>query len=220
MEASLRRLGTDAIDLYTLHRVDPATPIEESVGGLGELVAEGKLRAIGLSEVTAAELRRAHAAHPISAVQSEYSLWTRGPEREVLPTCRELGVSFIAFSPLGRGLFSGTFDPAQLADSDFRRTLPRFQAERLPATLARVEQFRAFAARAGLTASQIAIAWVLQQGQNVFAIPGTRRQGHLKENSAALAVHWTRSQLDELDQLFPLDLDSGPRYADDSAFRS
>jgi aryl-alcohol dehydrogenase-like predicted oxidoreductase len=201
-----------------LHRVDPAVPIEETVGAMAQLVTEGKIRALGLSEVTAAELRRAHAVHPIAALQSEYSLWNREPERELIPLCRQLGIAFVAFSPLGRGLFSGTLKTASFAENDFRRGLPRFEADRLAATAKLVNELDAFAVRAKLTPSQVALSWILQKSDNVFAIPGTRRRAHLDENIAALNAQWTAEQLNELDALFPLDLDFGARYAPGSSF--
>lgn len=217
-EASLNRLGTDVIDLYTLHRVDPEVPIEESVGAMSQLVVEGKVRALGLSEVTATELRRARAVHPISALQSEYSLWNRDPEVEMIPLCREFGIAFIAFSPLGRGLFSGTVNAASFTENDFRRGLPRFEANRLRATLPLIDELTTFATRANLTPSQVALSWILHKGENIFAIPGTRRPMHLEENFAALAVRWTPQQLNELDGLFPADLDFGARYSPGSSF--
>lgn len=217
-ERSLTRLGIDTIDLYTLHRVDPAIPIEDTVGAMMELVAEGKVRAIGLSEVSADQLRRAHAVHPIAAVQSEYSLWLREPERDILPACRELGVAFVAFAPLGRGLFSGTLAAGQIAANDFRKGLPRFQAENLNRTQTLVEGIKAMAAEKQVTPSQLALAWILNQGRNVFAIPGTRRIEHLEENWGALHVSWTPSEVQAMDELSAAHQDAGDRYAAGSPF--
>ena len=218
VEASLKRLGVEVIDLYTLHRVDPAVPIEDSVGAVADLVREGKVRTLGLSEVTAAELRRAHAVHPISALQSEYSLWNREPEREVMPLCRELGIAFVAYSPLGRGLFSGSLQPSSFAEEDFRRNLPRFEAERMETTTKLISWLKAFAEDAHLTPSQAALAWILHKDDNVFAIPGTRRRRHLDENVAALTVQLTSTQVEALDTLFAADLDFGSRYSQTSVF--
>ena len=218
VEASLQRLGVDVIDLYTLHRADSRVPIEESVGAMADLMRAGKVRALGLSEVTAAELCRACAVHPISALQSEYSLWNRGPERELMPICRELGVAFVAYSPLGRGVFSGRLQSSSFVEGDFRRNLPRFAAERMQATAALVDGLKALAEDARLTPSQAALAWILHKGDNVFAIPGTRRRKHLAENLAALRVPWTTAQTEALDKLFAADLDFGERYHQGSAF--
>ena len=218
VEDSLRRLGVEIIDLYTLHRVDPNIPIEDSVGAMADLIRAGKVRALGLSEATAAELRRAHAVHPISALQSEYSLWNREPERELIPLCRELGISFVAYSPLGRGTFSGTLQPSSFAENDFRRNLPRFEAERMQATAKLVSGLQAFAKQSGLTSTQAALAWILHKGDNLFAIPGTRRRQHLAENLAALRARWTPAHSNALDNLFTPDLDFGARYSQGSAF--
>ncbi|HEY4357316.1 MAG TPA: aldo/keto reductase [Acidobacteriaceae bacterium] len=218
VELSLTRLGIDAIDLYTLHRADPAVPIEDTVGAMAELVAEGKIRAIGLSEVSAAQLRRAHAVHPIATVQSEYSLWLREPEREIFPACRDLGVAFVAFAPLGRGLFSGRLAAGQLTADDFRSGLPRFQAENLDRTQVLVEGIKAIAARKNVTPSQLALAWILRQGGNIFAIPGTRRKEHLEENWGALQVGWTPSEMQEMDALSAEHQNAGDRYTAGSPF--
>jgi aryl-alcohol dehydrogenase-like predicted oxidoreductase len=218
VDASLRRLEVDVIDLYTLHRVDPAVPIEESVGAIAELIGCGKIRHLGLSEVSADELWRAYAAHPVTSLQSEYSLWTRGPERDVMPACRELGVSFVAFSPLGRGVFAGGLDGGQWDETDFRRTLPRFQADSLNASLPLIHGLAEIAKRRNLTTSQVALSWILQKGDNVFAIPGTRRQRHLEENVAAIDVTWTHEEIQELDRLFAPDLNFGERYGPGSVF--
>jgi aryl-alcohol dehydrogenase-like predicted oxidoreductase len=217
-EASLKRLGTDTIDLYTLHRIDPAVPIEDTIGAMAELVAQGKIRYLGLSEASPAQIRHAHAVHPITALQSEYSLWTRDPERDVLPLCRELGIGFVAFAPLGRGLFSHTFANLEIEQSDFRRSLPRFEAQNLSASLELVRTLDEIASRRHLTSSQLALSWILQKGDNMFAIPGTRRQKHLEENLAAISVTWTPEELQELDNLFTPEFDFGQRYSADSLF--
>lgn len=217
-EASLKRLDTDIIDLYTLHRKDPAVPLEDTIGAMAELVAQGKVRHLGLSEISTAQIRRAHEVHPIAALQSEYSLWTRSPERDVLPFCRELGIGFIAFAPLGRGLFSHNFANLEFEQNDFRRSLPRFQAENLNASLELVRNLDGIARRRGLTPSQLALSWILQQGDNIFAIPGTRRKKHLEENLAATKVTWTPEELQEVDDLFAPGIDFGQRYSAGSLF--
>jgi len=214
-EASLRRLGIETIDLYYAHRLNPGTPVEETVGALSELVRAGKIRAIGLSEVSAATLRRAHAVHPITAVQSEYSLWTRDPEDAVLETCRELGVSFVPYSPLGRGFLTGAIRAVEsLAEDDFRRTLqPRLQGENLAKNLNLVDAVQAMAAAKGCTAAQLALAWVLAQGDHIIPIPGTRRQKYVDQNIGALAVTLTESDLARLDRIAPRDVAAGERYS-------
>ncbi len=186
-EASLGRLGTDRIDLYYLHRVDPNTPIEETVGAMGQLVKEGKVRGIGLSEVNADTLRRAHAIHPITAVQTEYSLWSRDPEDEILETCAELGIAFVAYSPLGRGFLTGQIKKFEdMAPDDYRRFSPRFQGENFTRNLELVGKIVQLAAEKGCTPSQLALAWVLTRGEHVFPIPGTKRVRFLEENVGAL----------------------------------
>ncbi|MDP4214679.1 MAG: aldo/keto reductase [Bacteroidota bacterium] len=212
-EASLKRLGVEQIDLYYLHRVDPNTPIEETVGAMGQLVKQGKVRGIGLSEVSAATLRLAHAVHPISAVQSEYSLWSRDPEEEILDACRELGVAFVAYSPLGRGFLTGQIKSvADLAPDDYRRYSPRFQGENFTRNLELVSRIEQLAAEKGCTPSQLALAWVLSRGGHIFPIPGTKRIQYLEENVAALDVRLTDSDLSLIDQLAPKDVASGSRY--------
>jgi aryl-alcohol dehydrogenase-like predicted oxidoreductase len=220
VERSLTRLGVDTIDLYTLHRVDAKVPIEETVGAMADLVAEGKIRGVGLSEVSADQLRRAHATHRITAVQSEYSLWFREPEREILPACQELGVSFVAFAPLGRGLFSGTLAPEEFSQSDFRRSLPRFQAATLSRSQTLVNGLEALAAHKHCTCSQLALSWILQKGEHMFAIPGTRRQKHLEENLAAMHIAWTASEMQEMDRISEAHQNLGERYAPGSPFAS
>jgi aryl-alcohol dehydrogenase-like predicted oxidoreductase len=201
-DGSLRRLGVDAIDLYYLHRVDPNVPIEESVGALGELVAAGKVRSIGVSEVSAEELARAHAAHPLTAVQMELSLWTRDPLREIVPWCEEHDVSFVAYSPLGRGFLTGTITSTEaLDDDDWRRTLPRFEQDALDVNMAIVDEVRAIAARHGATPGQVALAWVLAQSSRALAIPGTKRLSYLAENVAATELRLGAEELEVLDAL-------------------
>lgn len=217
IDASLKRLRTDYLDMCTLHRVDPAVPIEESVGAMAETVAEGKVRLIGLSEVKPAELRRAHQVHPVAAVQSEFALWTREPERELIPLCDQLGAAFVAFSPLGRGLFAAP-QSLSLEEGDFRRTLPRFQPENLSKNQELAETVRAIAMRRGATPSQIALAWVLRAGPNVFAIVGTRSSMHLEENLGAHNVRLTSEDIHELDRTFAPNAVAGERYAQDSIF--
>ncbi|ALM83366.1 aldo/keto reductase [Bordetella sp. N] len=213
-EASLQRLQTDVIDLYYLHRVDPAVPVEETVGAMAKLVEQGKVRAIGLSEVSADTLRRAHAVHPIAALQSEYSLWTRDVETNgVLETCRELGITFVPFSPLGRGFLTGKLAPVdELSKGDFRRTLPRFQAEHVEANRKLVRVIEDIAAAKGVTAAQVALAWVLAQGQDIVPIPGAKRIPNLEQNVAAVDVQLSASELGVLAETFAPENVSGGRY--------
>jgi len=212
-EASLRRLGTDVIDLYYAHRLDPSVPVEDMMGALSDLVAAGKIRHIGLSEVSAATLRRAHAVHPVAAVQSEYSLWTRDPEESVLPTCRELGIGFVAYSPLGRGFLTGRVTSTDsLAPDDFRRISPRFADGNLDRNLALVEAVKAVAAARGVTAGQVALAWLLAQGPEIVPIPGTKRVAYLEENVGALEVTLSETELATLDAALPPGAAAGDRY--------
>ncbi|WP_096704551.1 aldo/keto reductase [Magnetospirillum sp. 15-1] len=213
-EDSLKRLGTGVIDLYYLHRWDKSVPIEDSVGALSELVAEGKIRAVGLSEVSAATLRRAHAVHPIAAVQSEYSLWTRNPEIAVLDACRELGTAFVAFSPLARGFLSGRLtDPAtQLEAKDIRRQMPRFDPEPYARNLALLDGFKGVAAETGCTPAQLALAWVLARGGNVIALFGTKSLEHLDENLGADGLRLSPDAIARLDALINQNTVSGARY--------
>ena len=214
-EASLQRLGVDTIDLYYQHRVDLKTPIEETVGAMAELVREGKVRYLGLSEAAPATIRRAHAVHPLSVLQTEYSLWTRDPEPEVLPTVRELGIGFVAYSPLGRGFLSGRIKSVDdLEEADFRRRGPRFQEENLRQNLALVEEVEALAAEKGVTPAQLALAWVLSRGDDVVPIPGTKRRAYLEENAAAADVALTTDELERLEQAFPAGAAAGDRYPD------
>ncbi|MEP6730216.1 MAG: aldo/keto reductase [bacterium] len=216
-EASLKRLGTDYIDLYYLHRVDADTPIEDTVGAMAELVRDGKVRHLGLSEMASETLRRAHAVHPITAAQVEYSLWTRDPEDGVLATCRALGVGLVPYSPLGRGFLTGALaSPAEFDDNDFRRHSPRFQGDNFDRNLALVERVRAMAARKGCTPAQLALAWVLAQGHDIVPIPGTKRRKYLEENISALDVKLDARDLADLDTAFPRDVASGARYTADA----
>jgi len=211
IEGSLRRLGTDYVDLYYQHRVDPNVPIEETVGAMAELVAEGKIRHIGLSEAAADTIRRANAVHPITAVQTEYSLWSRDPEGEVLPTCRELGIGFVAYSPLGRGFLAGRFtSPEELDEGDFRRTGPRFTGDNLQANLRLADKVKEIAAEKGVTPAQLAIAWLLAQGDDVVPIPGTKRRAYLEQNAAAVDVELTAEDLARIDAELPET--AGERY--------
>ncbi|UXY23279.1 aldo/keto reductase [Streptomyces cynarae] len=211
VHGSLKRLGTDYIDLYYQHRVDPDIPIEETVGAMAELVAEGKVRHIGLSEAGAETLRRANAVHPITAVQTEYSLWSRDPEAAVLPTCRELGIGFVPYSPLGRGFLAGRFtSPDELDEGDFRRNGPRFTGENLKANLRLTEKVKEIATEKGVTPAQLALAWVLAQGEDLVPIPGTKRRTYLEQNAAAVDVELTKDDLARIDAELPPP--AGDRY--------
>ncbi len=212
-EASLRRLKVDVIDLYYQHRVDAATPIEETVGAMADLVRAGKVRFIGLSEAGPATLRRAHAVHPITALQSEYSLWTRDPEEAVLAVCRELGIGFVAYSPLGRGWLTGRFQrPEDFASDDYRPHTPRFQGENFQRNLPLVRRIEQLAAQKGCRPSQLALAWVLAQGENIVPLPGTKRRTYLDENLAALAVTLGPAEVKQISDLFPPGVAVGARY--------
>src|SRR3984885_5434609 len=211
IDGSLTRLGTDYIDLYYQHRVDPDVPIEETVGAMAELVEQGKGRQIVLSEASADTIRRAHAVHPITAVQTEYSLWSRDPESEILPTCRELGIGFVPYSPLGRGFLSGTFTSTdELAPDDFRRTVPRWSGENLDANLKLVAKLKEIADEKAITPAQLAIAWVLAQGEDIVPIPGTRRRTYLEQNAAAADVELTPDDLARIEAELPAV--AGERY--------
>ena len=212
-EASLRRLGVDVIDLYYLHRVDPAVPIEDSVGAMAELVREGKVRFLGLSEAGPATLRRACSTHPIAALQSEYSLWTREPERTVFTVCRELGIGFVAFSPLGRGFFGGAVrDTSQLASNDVRKQLPRFEGDNFKRNLELYERLDAIARTKACTTAQLALAWMLAKGEDIVPIPGTKRRRYLEENVEATTLSFTSKDVAALDEMFPIGVASGTRY--------
>ncbi|GLY60450.1 aldo/keto reductase [Pectobacterium brasiliense] len=217
VEGSLTRLGTDVIDLYYQHRIDPTVPIEETVGTLAELVQEGKIRYIGLSEASATTLERAHRVHPITALQSEYSLWTRDMEAEILPTCERLGIGFVPYSPLGRGFLTGAIrSPDDLAADDFRRTNPRFSGENFGKNLQLVEKINQLAQEKQVTPSQLALAWVLAQGEHIVPIPGTKRRRYLEENVAALDVTLAKEELAAIDAIFPPDAAAGERYGKES----
>jgi len=216
-DASLSRLGVDHIDLYYQHRVDPEVPIEETVGAMAELVRAGKVRFLGLSEAGPATLRRATAVHPIAALQSEYSLWTRDVEDDILPACRALGIGLVAYSPLGRGFLSGRIETVDnLAPNDFRRNNPRFQGDNLDHNLVIVERLRALAAEKGATPAQLALAWLLAQGSDVVPIPGTRSQQRLEENAAASRVLLSAQDLERIDEALPSSLVAGERYPEAS----
>lgn len=212
-EGSLKRLGVDVIDLYYLHRVDPDTPIEDTVGAMGELVKAGKVKAIGLSEASAATIRRAHAVHPLTAVQTEYSLWSREPEDEILSLTKELGIAFVAYSPLGRGFLTGQiksvddFDP-----DDYRRYTPRFQGENFQKNLELVKKVETMACKKGCSPAQLALAWVMAKSDHIFPIPGTKRIKYLEENAGAINVQLTSADMDEIDSILPKGIASGHRY--------
>jgi aryl-alcohol dehydrogenase-like predicted oxidoreductase len=214
-EASLQRLGLDQIDLYYQHRVDPKVAIEETVGAMAELVQHGKVRYLGLSEAAPATIRRAHAVHPITALQTEYSLWSREPEQEILSTVRELGIGFVAYSPLGRGFLTGRFQrPEDIPEDDWRRRMPRFQGENFQANLRLVERVKEIAARGKVTPSQIALAWLLAQGDDIVPIPGTKRRRYLEENVAAIEIELDADDLRWLDEAIPRGATAGQRYPD------
>jgi aryl-alcohol dehydrogenase-like predicted oxidoreductase len=211
IDGSLKRLGTDHVDLFYQHRVDPKVPIEETVGAMAELVQEGKILHIGLSEAAPETIRRAHAVHPITALQTEYSLWSRDPEAELLPTCRELGIGFVPYSPLGRGFLSGRFkSPEELEQGDFRRSGPRFSGENLQANLGLAAKVAEIAEEKGITPAQLALAWVLAQGEDLVPIPGTKRRRYLEENAQAADVELSADDLDRIEAELPEV--SGARY--------
>jgi len=214
-DASLKRLGVDHIDLYYQHRVDPNTPIEETVGAMAELVKAGKVKYLGLSEASPATIRRAHQVHPITALQTEYSLWERTPEKEILPTIRELGIGFVPYSPLGRGFLTGTITkPSDLAESDARaQRMPRFASENFDKNQALVQRVKAIAQRKGVTPGQLALAWVLAKGEDLIPIPGTKRRKYLEENAAAVNLRLTSADVAELEAAVPQNEIAGERYA-------
>ena len=217
-DASLKRLGVEHIDLYYQHRVDKTVPIEETVGAMAELVEQGKVRHLGLSEASPETIRRAHAVHPISALQTEYSLWTRDPEDAVLPTVRELGIGFVAYSPLGRGFLSGAITkPDDLAEDDFRRRNPRFQGANFDKNLELVERVREIAAERDVTPGQLALAWLLAQGEDIVPIPGTKRREYLEENAAASGIELSADELERIDEAAPAGVTAGDRYPDMSS---
>jgi aryl-alcohol dehydrogenase-like predicted oxidoreductase len=212
-DMSLKRLGLGHIDLYYQHRVDPSVPIEETVGAMAELVKAGKVRFLGLSEARAATIRRAHKVHPITALQTEYSLWTRDVEAEILPTCRELGIAFVAYSPLGRGFLTGAFkDRGAFSARDFRSVNPRMNADNFAANRALVDRLEAFAAKRGVSAAQLALAWVLSRGEDIVPIPGTRREAYLKDNIAATELALSPAELAEIAALLSPAQVAGTRY--------
>lgn len=212
-DASLKRLGIEVIDLFYQHRVDPAVPIEDTVGAMADLVKAGKVRALGLSEASAASIRRAHKVHPIAAVQSEYSLWTRDHEKDIIPTCKELGIGFVPYSPLGRGFLTGALKSmAGLGEKDFRRSLPRFEEENFKANLAFVETLKKVADGKGVTAAQLALAWVLHRGDFIVPIPGARTIKHLTENAAAADITLSAADLSAIEAAIPASAIAGPRY--------
>ncbi len=214
-DASLKRLGLDHIDLYYQHRVDINTPIEDTVGAMSDLVKAGKVRYLGLSEAASQTIRRAHKVHPISALQTEYSLWTRDPEDDVLETVRELGIGFVAYSPLGRGFLTGAIKKYEdLAEDDWRRNMPRFKGENFQKNLDVVAEVEKIAAEHGAKASQVALAWVLAQGEDIVPIPGTKHRKYLEENAAATAIKLTREDMDRMDSIFPKGVAAGNRYPD------
>lgn len=217
-EASLKRLGVDHIDLYYQHRVDKTVPIEDTVGAMAELVAAGKVRHLGLSEASPSTIRRAYAVHPVAALQTEYSLWSREPEEEILPTVRELGISFVAYSPLGRGFLSGRYaNTDDLDPQDYRREAPRFVGENLKKNLELVERIKALAAGKGVTPSQLALAWLFAQGPEVVPLVGTTKRTHLEENAAAAEISLSREELEKLEEAVPLGAAYGERYRDMSS---
>jgi aryl-alcohol dehydrogenase-like predicted oxidoreductase len=218
VDGSLRRLGVDVIDLYYQHRVDPKTPIEETVGALADLVREGKIRYVGMSEAAPATIRRAHAVHPITALQTEYSLWSRDPEDEILPTVRALGIGFVPYSPLGRGFLTGRFRTIDdLEPDDFRRASPRFQGENFQRNLALVDRIEELARERGVTPSQLALAWVLHQGDDIVPIPGTKHVRYLEENAGALDIALSAEDLRRIDEIAPKGVAAGERYPDMSS---
>jgi aryl-alcohol dehydrogenase-like predicted oxidoreductase len=215
-DASLKRLGIDTIDLYYQHRVDPEVPIEETVGAMAGLVQAGKIRYLGLSEASVETIRRAHAVHPITALQSEYSLWSRDPEGEILSTVRQLGIAFVAYSPLGRGFLTGEIKRYEdLAEDDWRRSNPRFQGENFQRNLELVRRVKEIADEKGCTASQLALAWVLAHGENVIPIPGTKRRSYLEQNAAAVDVTLSAKDLRRIDEVAPRGVASGTRYPEE-----
>lgn len=212
-DASLQRLGVDVIDLYYQHRVDPTVPIEDTIGAMAELVQQGKVRYLGMSEAAPATIRRANAVHPITALQTEYSLWSRDPEDEILPTVRELGIGYVAYSPLGRGFLSGQFQkPEDLPEDDFRRHSPRFQGENFTKNLELVERVKAIASEKKVTPSQLALAWLLAQGEDIVPIPGTKRRTYLEENVGATEITLSEDDLRQIESVAPKGIAAGDRY--------
>ncbi|MCL6437758.1 MAG: aldo/keto reductase [Rubrobacteraceae bacterium] len=216
-DVSLKRLGVDHIDLYYQHRVDPDTPVEETWGAMKELVEAGKVRYLGISEAAPETIRKAHAVHPVTALQTEYSLWSRDPEDEILPTCRELGIGFVAYSPLGRGFLTGRFRRFEdLPEGDYRRNSPRFQGENFKKNLQLVDRVRQIADEKGVTPGQLALAWLLHQGEDIVPIPGTKRRRYLEENAAAVEIELTEEDLRRIDEVAPKGAAAGERYPEDA----
>lgn len=214
-DASLQRLGVEVIDLYYQHRVDPTVPIEETIGAMAELVQAGKVRYLGMSEAAPETIRRAQAVHPITALQTEYSLWSREPEDQLLPTVRELGIGFVPYSPLGRGFLTGAFQsPDDFAANDYRSHSPRFQGENFAKNLDLVEKVKAIAQEKGVTPAQLALAWLLAQGDDIVPIPGTKRRSYLEENAAAVEIVLSQAELDRINAAAPQGIAAGDRYAD------
>lgn len=214
-EASLKRLDVEVIDLYYLHRKDPATPIEETIGAMGELVKEGKVKAIGVSELNVDTLRKAHATFPLTALQSEYSLWSREPEAEILPACKELGIAFVAYSPLGRGFLTGQIKKFEdLEEDDFRRSSPRFMGENFSKNLDLVKKVEVIAKEKNCTPAQLALAWVMAQEDFIFPIPGTKRVKYLEENVKATDIHLSQKEMKEIEEVFPENAAAGMRYTE------
>ncbi|PPT05223.1 Aldo-keto reductase [Geitlerinema sp. FC II] len=214
-DASLQRLGVETIDLYYQHRIDPSVPIEDTIGAMAELVREGKVRHLGISEAAPATIRQAHAVHPLTALQTEYSLWSREPEEEILPTVRELGIGFVAYSPLGRGFLTGAFQsPDDFAPDDYRRLSPRFQGENFTKNLELVERVQQIAGDKGVAPAQLAIAWLLSRGDDIVPIPGTKRSKYLEENAAAVDVELTSEELAQIEAVMPQGVAIGDRYPD------
>jgi aryl-alcohol dehydrogenase-like predicted oxidoreductase len=218
-EASLKRLGVEVIDLYYQHRVDSEVPIEDTVGAMAELVHQGKVRHLGLSEAAANTIRRAHQVHPIAALQTEYSLWERDPEPEILPTCRELGITFVAYSPLGRGFLTGQIKRAEDIPNDYRKNMPRLQAENLRQNLALAERLEEIARQKKCTPAQLALAWLLAQGDDVVPIPGTKRRKYLEQNADAVRVTLVREELERINQALPRGAAAGQRYPEQAMQR-
>jgi aryl-alcohol dehydrogenase-like predicted oxidoreductase len=218
-EASLKRLGVEVIDLYYQHRVDSEVPIEDTVGAMAELVHQGKVRHLGLSEAAANTIRRAHQVHPIAALQTEYSLWERDPEPEILPTCRELGITFVAYSPLGRGFLTGQIKRAEDIPNDYRKNMPRLQAENLRQNLALAERLEEIARQKKCTPAQLALAWLLAQGDDVVPIPGTKRRQYLEQNADAVRVTLAREELERINQALPRGAAAGQRYPEQAMQR-
>jgi aryl-alcohol dehydrogenase-like predicted oxidoreductase len=218
-EASLKRLGVEVIDLYYQHRVDSEVPIEDTVGAMAELVHQGKVRHLGLSEAAANTIRRAHQVHPIAALQTEYSLWERDPEPEILPTCRELGITFVAYSPLGRGFLTGQIKRAEDIPNDYRKNMPRLQAENLRQNLALAERLEEIAREKKCTPAQLALAWLLAQGDDVVPIPGTKRRKYLEQNADAVRVTLAREELERINQALPRGAAAGQRYPEQAMQR-